>query len=211
MGLVARPLHPTCRCLCNRCRPWQADVSDAGVATLAALTQLESLHLGGGACNLGEQSCAAFARRLRGLTALHITDCPALCDSGLFRLAPLAPGLRRLGLSGCGGVTDIALAAVLRAAGRQAAGLGGVQGVGLFAVPTAWHARSPCSTACSVMHLGCSHRRLTHLELAGCHRNITGAGLQVWVWGVWVYNVGPGPHTRCPGCRLRSWFWLLGS
>ena len=105
-------LHNICR------RPWQAEVSDAGLATLAALSLLESLHLGGGVCRLGEQACATFARRLRGLTALHITDCPALGDNGLFRLAPLAPGLLRLGLSGCGNVTDIALAAVLRAAAR---------------------------------------------------------------------------------------------
>ncbi len=99
-------------------RQSQIQVSDAGLATLASLTRLESLHLGGAVCGVGEQACAAFARRLRGLTALHITDCPALGDSALCRLAPLAPGLFRLGLSGCGGVTNIALTAVLRAAGR---------------------------------------------------------------------------------------------
>lgn len=104
-------------------RPGQAEVSDDGLAALAGLTRLQSLHLGGGACGVGERACAAFARHLRGLTALQVTDCPSLGDSGLFRLAPLAPGLLRLGLSGCGGVTDIGLAAVLRGAGRQAGAL----------------------------------------------------------------------------------------
>jgi hypothetical protein len=100
---------------------WQAEVSDEGLASLAGLSRLESLHLGGGVCSLGERACATFARRLHGLTALHITDCPALGDNGLFRLAPLAPSLLSLGLSGCSNVTDIALAAVLRAASRQVA------------------------------------------------------------------------------------------
>lgn len=133
--------------------PWQAEVSDVGLATLAALSRLESLHLGGGVCSLGEQACATFARHLRGLTALHITDCPTLGDNGLFRLAPLAPGLLRLGLSGCGNVTDIALAAVLRAAGR------------LTHLELAGCHRNITGTGLQVLS---SLRRLTHLDLSGC-------------------------------------------
>lgn len=112
--------------------------SDAGVRALAALSSLGSLHLGG-AVALGEAGCAALAASLGGrLTSLQLSSCASLADPALFRLAPLAPGLRRLGLCSCEGVTDIGLAALLRGA-----------------------------------------TRLSHLELAGCHRNITGIGLQV--------------------------------
>lgn len=103
----------------SRCRPWQPEVTDEGLQAVAALTQLQSLHLGG-ACGLGERTCAALARRLPGLTSLQLTDCPSLSDGALFRLAPLVPGLLRLGLCGCTGVTDIALAGVLRGATRRA-------------------------------------------------------------------------------------------
>lgn len=104
-------------------RAWQPAVTDEGLQAAACLTRLRSLHLGGG-CGLGEQGCAALARRLHDLTSLQLTDCPSLRDGALFKLAPLAPGLRQLGLSGCNGVTDIALAAVLRCASRCAAAQG---------------------------------------------------------------------------------------
>lgn len=88
---------------------------------LAALSCLESLHLGG-AVALGVAGCAALAAGLRGsLTSLQLSGCASLADAALFRLAPLAPGLRRLGLCGCQGVTDIGLAALLRGAARWAA------------------------------------------------------------------------------------------
>ena len=142
------------------CRPWQSDVTDEGLLSLAALTQLHSLHLGG-ACTPGPAVCAALAHCLTGLTSLQLTNCASLADAALFKLAPLAPGLRRLGLNGCSGVTDIGLVALLKWASRlthlELAGCHrNITGIGL--------------------QVG-SLRRLKHLNLAGCDA-ITGERLQ---------------------------------
>lgn len=94
-------------------------VGDEGLRCLADLTLLQSLHLGG-ACVVGEHACSALGGRLRALTSLQFSDCRSLGDAALYRLAPLAPGLRRLGLNNCEGVTDIALAVLLKGASRQA-------------------------------------------------------------------------------------------
>lgn len=172
---------------------------------LAALSSLGSLHLGG-AVALGEAGCAALAASLGGrLTSLQLSSCASLADPALFRLAPLAPGLRRLGLCSCEGVTDIGLAALLRGAIRWAAAAasparrwcceaklwGGllqeeVQRAGRGRATRAagrctWLpvADAPPSARCCLSAPLPRARRLSHLELAGCHRNITGIGLQV--------------------------------
>ena len=55
--------------------------------------------------------------RLPRLTSLHLAACgPSLCDAAAFRLAPLAPALRQLGITACEGVTDISLTVLLKAA-----------------------------------------------------------------------------------------------
>ncbi|KAI3430362.1 hypothetical protein D9Q98_004957 [Chlorella vulgaris] len=92
-------------------------VTDEGLARLGALTGLQSLHLGG-ACALGELTCAMLAAHLPALTSLRITDCASLDDRAALRLQPLAGQLAQLALNNCEGVTDRSLERLLRKAAR---------------------------------------------------------------------------------------------
>lgn len=92
-------------------------MTDEGLARLGALTGLQSLHLGG-ACALGELTCAMLAAHLPALTSLRITDCASLDDRAALRLQPLAGQLAQLALNNCEGVTDRSLERLLRKAAR---------------------------------------------------------------------------------------------
>jgi hypothetical protein len=86
---------------------WCAQLTDAGLAHLKDLGQLQGLELTG--CKKVTDAGLALLAALTALEHLTLRWCAVITDTGLARLKPLT-ALRHLDLMGCGEVTDAGLA-----------------------------------------------------------------------------------------------------